>query len=192
MVQLWHPYMTRGKTIALTVSTFIGKWCLCFLIHSLYLSLISSQRASVLISWLQSLSTVILEPKTLKSVTDSTFSSSICHEEMGVEIMILAFWMLSFKPVFSLSSFTFVKRLFSSSSLSTVRMVSSAHLKLLLFLPTILIPACDSSSLALSYKSPFTTESLWPMMWGPLYRCLKILCSNKKYDLTPLILWKFQ
>ena len=94
------------------------------------------------------------------------FSPSICHEVMGTEIMILAFWMLSFKPVFSLSSFTLIKRLFSSSSLSPVRMVSSAHLRLLLFLPTILIPACDSSSLALSYKSPFTTESLWPMMWG--------------------------
>ena len=166
MVQLSHPYMTTGKTIALTISTFIGKWCLCFLIHCLDLSLISFQKASVLISWLQSLSTEILEPKKLKSVTDSTFSPSICHEVMGTEIMILAFWMLSFKPVFSLSSFTLIKRLFSSSSLSPVRMVSSAHLRLLLFLPTILIPACDSSSLALSYKSPFTTESLWPMMWG--------------------------
>ena len=60
--------------------------------------------------------------------------------------MILVFWMLSFKPTFSLSSFTFFKRLFSSSSLSTIRVLLSAYLRLLLFLPEILIPACASSS----------------------------------------------
>src|SRR5574337_605114 len=54
--------------------------------------------------------------------------------------------MLSFKPTFSLSSFTFIKRLFSSSSLSAIRVVSSAYLRLLIFLPAILIPACASSS----------------------------------------------
>src|SRR5574337_385368 len=54
--------------------------------------------------------------------------------------------MLSFKPTFSLSSFTFIKRLFSSSSLSAVRVVSSAYLRLLIFLPAILIPSCVSSS----------------------------------------------
>ena len=61
-----------------------------------------------------------------------------CHD--------LCFWMLSFKPTFSLSSFTFIKRLFSSSSLSAIRVVSSAYLRLLIFLPPILIPACVSSS----------------------------------------------
>ena len=60
--------------------------------------------------------------------------------------MIFIFWMLSFKSTFSLSSFTFMKRLFSSSSLSAIRVVSSAHLGLLIFLPEILIPACASSS----------------------------------------------
>ena len=59
--------------------------------------------------------------------------------------MIFVFRMLSFKPTFSLSSFTFIKRLFSSS-LSTIRVVSSAYLRLLIFLPAILIPACASSS----------------------------------------------
>ena len=59
---------------------------------------------------------------------------------------ILVFWMLSFKPTFSLSSFTFIKRLFSSSSLSAIRVVSSAYLRLLIFLPAILIPACASFS----------------------------------------------
>ena len=65
---------------------------------------------------------------------------------MGLDTMILVFWMLSFKPTFSLTSFTFIKRLFSSSSLSTIRMVSSAYIRLLIFLPAILIPAYASSS----------------------------------------------
>ena len=58
------------------------------------------------------------------------------------------FWMLSFRPSFSLSSFTFIKKLFSSSSLSDIRVVSSDYLRLLIFLLAILIPACASSSLA--------------------------------------------
>ena len=56
--------------------------------------------------------------------------------------MILVFWMLSYKPTFSLSSFTFIKKLFSSSSLSALKVVSSAYLRLLIFLPAILIPSC--------------------------------------------------
>ena len=64
------------------------------------------------------------------------------------DAMIFVFWMLNFKPVFSLSSFTFIKRLFNSSSLSAIRIVSSAYLRLLIFLPAILIPARASSSLA--------------------------------------------
>ena len=66
-------------------------------------------------------------------------------ELMGPDAMILVFWMLSFKPTFSLSSFTFIKRLFSSS-LCAIRVVSSAYLRLLIFLLAILIPACASSS----------------------------------------------
>ena len=62
-----------------------------------------------------------------------------CHD--------LCFWMLTFKPAFSLSSFTFIKRLFSSSSLSAIKVVLSAYLRLLIFLPAILIPAYASSSL---------------------------------------------
>ena len=65
---------------------------------------------------------------------------------MGLDAIILVFCMLSFKPAFSLSSFTFIKRLFSSSSLSAIRVVSSAYLRLLTFLPTILILASASSS----------------------------------------------
>ena len=69
-------------------------------------------------------------------------------EVMGPDAMILVFWMLSFEPTFSLSSFTLIKRLFSSSSLSAIRVVSSAYRRLLIFLPAILIPACASTSLA--------------------------------------------
>ena len=65
---------------------------------------------------------------------------------MRLDAMILLFWILSFKPRFSLSSFTFINRLFSSSLVSAIRVVSSAYLRLLIFLPAILIPACASSS----------------------------------------------
>ena len=98
----------------------------------------------LLISWLQSFSAVILEPKKIKSVTASNFSPSICHEGMVPDAMILVFWMLSFKPAFSIY-FTLIKRLFSSL-LSAIRVVSSAYLKLLIFLQAILIPAYNSFS----------------------------------------------
>ena len=71
---------------------------------------------------------------------------------MGLVAMIFVFWMLSFKPAFSLSPFTFIKRLFSFSSLSAIMVVSSAYLRLLIFLPAILIPACASSSPLLRYN----------------------------------------
>ena len=93
-----------------------------------------------LISWLQSPSAVILEPRKIKS---PIVSPSICHEVMGVDAMILVFWMLSFKPTFSLSSF--INRLFSSL-LSAIRVMSSAYLRLLIFLSAILIPSYASSS----------------------------------------------
>ena len=100
----------------------------------------------LLISWLQSPSAVILEPKKIKSATVSIVSPSIYHEVMGPDAMIFVFWMLSSKPAFSLSSFTFIKRLFSSSLLSAIRLVSSAYLRLPIFLPAILIPVYASSS----------------------------------------------
>ena len=87
----------------------------------------------LLISWLQSSSAVILEPKRIKSVTVSIVSLSVCHEVMELDAMIFIFWMLSFKLAFSLSSFTFIKRLFSSSSLPAIRVVSSAYLRLVLY-----------------------------------------------------------
>ena len=63
---------------------------------------------------------MILEPKKIKSATVSIFSPSICREVMGLDAMILVLRMLSFKPTFSLFSFTFIKRLSISSSLSAI------------------------------------------------------------------------
>ena len=101
---------------------------------------------NLLISWLQSPSAVILEPKKIESVTVSTFPPPIyLYQVMGPDAMILVFQTLSFKPAFSLSSFSFIKKLFSYSSLSTIRVVSSAYLRILILLPVILIPACASS-----------------------------------------------
>ena len=79
----------------------------------------------LLISWLLSLSAVTLEPKKIKikSATVSYFSPCICHEVMGPDAIIFIFWMLSFKPVFSLSSLIPTKRLFSSSSLSAISVI---------------------------------------------------------------------
>ena len=178
MVQLSHPYMTTGKTIALTRQAFVVKvMSLLFNMLSRLVIAFLPRSKSLLISWLQSLSAVILEPKKIKSLTvfivspsichevmgpDAMIfvlepkkiksltvfivSPSICHEVMGPDAMIFVFWMLRiFQPTFSLSSFTFIKRLFSSTSLSAIRVVSSAYLRLLIFLPVILIPACASS-----------------------------------------------
>ena len=148
MVQLSHPYMTTGKTIALTRWTFVGKvMSLLFNMLSRFVITFLSRSKHLLISWLQSPSPVILEPPEIKSVTVSVVSPSICHEVIRPDAMIFIFWMLSFKPAFffSLSSFSFIKRLFSSSLLSAVRVVSSAYLMLLIFLPAILIQVCASS-----------------------------------------------
>ena len=86
---------------------------------------------------------------------------------MGPDAMILVFRMLSFKPAFSLLSFTLIKRLFNSSSLSAISVVSSAHLRLLIFLRAILIPACASSSPAFhmmysSYKLNKQGDNIQP------------------------------
>jgi len=127
-----------------------AKWCLCFLIRCLDLLWFSFQGVSLFLKFhgCSHWSTVILEPRKIKSVIVSTFPSSIFYEVMGPDAMNLVFWPLSFKPAFSLSSFTFIKRLFNSSSLSTIRVVPFAYLRLLIFLLAILIPAWDSSSLA--------------------------------------------
>ena len=147
MVQLSYPYLTAGKTVALTTWTLVGKvMSLRFNMLSILVIVFLPRSKHLLISWLQSPSAVILEPKKIKSVTVSIVSPSICHEVIRPDAMILVIGMLSFKPAFSLSSFTFIKRFFSSSSLSAIRVVSSAYLRLLIFLLAILIPAYASSS----------------------------------------------
>ena len=92
IVQLSHPYMTTGKTIALTRQTFVGK-VMSLLFNKLSRLVITFLPRSkhLLISWLQSPPAVILEPPKIKSVTIPTVSSSICHEVMGPDIMILVF-----------------------------------------------------------------------------------------------------
>ena len=135
MVQLSHPYMIiTGKTIALTRWTFVGKvisLLSLFNVLSRFVIAFLPRSKHLLISWKKSPSAVILKPKKVKSVTVSIVSPSICHEVMGPDAMIFIFWMLSFKLTFSLSSFSFIKRLFSSSSLSVVRVVVSAYPMLL-------------------------------------------------------------
>ena len=141
MVQLSHLYMTTGKTIALTIQTFVSKvnntlsrFIIAFLPRSKHL----------LISWLQSLSAAILEPKKIKSVAVSTFSPTYLPWSDGTGCLGLRFfecWVLSHL----FHSYTLINMLFSSSSLSAIRVVSSAYLRLLTFLPEILIPAFNSS-----------------------------------------------
>ena len=142
IVQLSYIYVTTGKTIALTRWTFVGiVMLLLFNVLSRLVIAFLPRSKRLLISWLQSPPGVILELKKIKFLTPS-----ICHKMMGLVAMIFVFWMLCFKPTFSPSSFTFIKRLFSSSSFSAIRGVSSVYLRLLLFLPAVLIPACASSS----------------------------------------------
>ena len=109
-VQLSHPYMTTGKTIALTRRTFVDK-VMSLLFNMLYRLVITflPRSKGLLISWLQSPSALILEPPKIKSDTVSTVFPSISHEVMGPDDMILVFWMLSFKPTFSLSPFFVIK-----------------------------------------------------------------------------------
>ena len=148
MIQLLYLYMTTGKTVTLTMWIFVGKvMSLLFNMLSRFVIAFLPRSKHLLISWLQSLSAVILEPKKRKSVTASTFSP-ISHEVMRPDVMILVFecWVLSqlfYSPVSPSSRGSLVSLVLSY----TIRMIS-VYLRLLIFFLTILIPACDSSSLA--------------------------------------------
>ena len=111
---LSNLHMTTGKSLAFAVRTFVHKvmslhfnmlvffmFYVCF--NTFVIGFFSSEQ--VLISWLQLLSAVILEPSKIKSVTFSSFSLSICHEVMGPDAVIFVFWMLSFKSAFPLYFF---------------------------------------------------------------------------------------
>ena len=113
MVQLSHPYMTTGKTIALTIETFVGN-VISLLFNMLSRLVIAFLPISwLLISWLQSPPAVILEPPKIKSLIFFIVSPSICHEVMRLDAMILVFE-CCFKPAILVFSFIFIKRLFSS------------------------------------------------------------------------------
>ena len=153
--------MTTGKTIALTRQTFVGK------VMSLLFNMLS-RLVTAFLPRLQPPSVVILEPQKIKSATVSIVSPPIYHEVMGLDTKIFVCWILSFKPTFSLSCFTFIKRLFSSSSLSAIRVVSTVYLRLLIFLPAIMIPACSSSS------------PVFPMMYSHIYSPVKSILMKLK------------
>ena len=113
----------------LTRRTFVGKvMSLLFNMLSRLIIAFLPRKKHLLISWLLSLSTVILESKQIKSVTVSIFSPSIYHEVMGLDAMILVFWMLSFKPAFH-SPLSPSARSSLISLHSAIRMASSAYLR---------------------------------------------------------------
>ena len=134
IVQLSHlshlslPHLT-GKIIALTVWTFVGKvMSLLFNMLSRFVIAFIWRSKHLLISWPQSPSPVILEPKKIKSVT--VFippPPSICHNVMRLDAMIFVFWMLNFKPAFSTLLFHLHQEVLSSSLLSAIRVVSSSY-----------------------------------------------------------------
>ena len=138
MVQLPHPYMTTGKTIALTRQTFVGKvMSLLFNMLSRLVIAFLPWSKHLLISWLQSPSAVILEPKKIVCHCFHCFpiylpwsNGTKCHTLWFCEC-----WANFLSPLFH-----FIKRLFNSSLLSAIRVVSSAYLRLLIFLLEILIP----------------------------------------------------
>ena len=139
----------------------------------------------LLISWLQSPSAVILEPLKIKSLTVSIVSPSICHEVMGPDAMILVFWMLSFKPTFTLS--TFIKRLFSSSLLSAIRVVSSAYLRWLILLPG---PPGKSPRWGLLTCESGIGSACFSHLWAPQFGCLVGSCwKSLGESLTHTLSW---
>ena len=128
MIHLSHPYMTTGKTIALT------RWILSIS----YLGLLQL--------FFQEQTSLNFKAAVTICIDFGDQENKVCQFPFGMastDAMIFIFWMLSFKPTFSLSSFTFIKRPFSSYLLSAIWVVTSAYLRLLIFLQAILIPACD-------------------------------------------------
>ena len=136
---LSHLYMISGKTM-----DFASKiMSLLFNMLSTLVKAFLTRSKCLLISWLQSPSADFGAPK-IKSLT---VSPSICHEALGQDAIIFIFWMLSLGHHFYSPLSLSFKRQFNSS-LSAIRVVSSVYLRLLAFLPEILIPACALSSLS--------------------------------------------
>ena len=191
-----HAYMTTGKIIALTRWTFVGKvMSLLFnMLSSLIIAFLARSK-SLLISWLQWPSTVFLEPPKIKSVTIYIVSPSSCHEVVGPNAMILVFWMLSFKPTFSLSSFTFIR-----GSLVPLHFLPQGWCHLLTWgywyffwkswFQLVPHPACASSSLAFpmlysadSWISRVTTGSLDILL--SRFEPSVVPCPVEKHSVVP-------
>ena len=127
--------MTTGKITALTIHTFVNKvMYLFFNTLSRFFIAFLPRSNHLLISWLQSTSAVMLEPKKRKFVTASTFPSSICHEVMGLDTMILVFFNIEFYASYFTLIFHPHQEALSSSSLCAFTVVSSAYTRLLIFL----------------------------------------------------------
>ena len=146
IVQLSHPYMAIEKTIALTRWTFVDK------IMSLLFNMLSSMVITFLprnkcLNFMAAIN-ICSDFGAWKNKVSHCFPCFAIYLPWsnGTGCHNLSFLMLSFKPTFSLPSFTFIKRLFSYSSLCDIRVVSSVYLRLLIFLPAILISSCASSS----------------------------------------------
>ena len=150
---LYGPTLTSihdqwKKTVALIIWAFVGKvMSLLFNMLSRFVS--SPSKQQVFFTFMATV-TICSDfgAQENKICHCFHFSPFYLREVMGQDAMILVFRMVSFKPAFLLSSFTFIKMLFSLSLLSANRMISSAYLRLLIFLLAVLIPACESSSLA--------------------------------------------
>ena len=136
--------MTTGKTIAWTFVSKVVSLLFNMLSRLVIAFLPRSKR--LLISWLQSPSAVILEPNKINSLTVSIVSPSICPWSDGTGCHDLSFLNVELYANFFTLLFTFINRLFSSSLLSAIRLVSFAYVRLLIFFSAVLIPACASSS----------------------------------------------
>ena len=146
------------------------------------------------VRWVQLCSSlrIVLHCLSLELEWKLTFTSPVATAEFSKFAgMILIFWMLSFKPTFSLTSFTFIKRLFSSSLLSAIRVMSFAYLRLLIFLPAILIPAYASSSPAFrmmysAYKLNKQGDNIQPWYTPfPIWNQSVVLCPILTVDSWP-------
>ena len=153
--------MITGKTIALTRQTFVGK-VLSLLLNMLSRLVIAFLPRSkhLLISWLQSPSAVLLEPKKIVCHCCHCFPS-VCHEVMGLDAMILVFWMLNFKPTFFTLLFHFHQEALVPLHFLPLQW-HYLRMKLLIFLLAILISACDSSCPAFRMMySAFKLNKQW-------------------------------
>ena len=158
-------YMMAGKTIALSIQIFVGR-VTSLLFNSLSIFVIASLPRSnhLLNSWLQSPSTVLLEPKKRKSCHCFHPFPSICHYLMELDAIFLVFWIFNFKR----SSFTLIKQIFSSSLLSATGVVSSAYLRLLIYLlPTLTLGVGDGQG-SLACCSPWSRKESDTTEWTGL------------------------